>query len=746
MTVIQSWQGIIDSIRNGEPVTAEVANRAINQLAQRTEHLKTRQDAQDFASAIFISEVPFTDDVKTGNAVYFNSVAGKFAPAYADLEYKDGYLALTETSVVAGLVVYKDTPNSGTIVIEGLVDPNNYQYVDCQQVAMTTNMLLDTDTSGLLYLANGAASAGKLSSKPGLLNVPVCTLIDSSHLLVRPAITSALDSQALRFQLAAKPAGPDIVLQRKSTAGANEAFSGMASTELAAGSSVKVYRHSYGTQNVVAELYLTGTVHKFEPSSRIGEIQLKDVVITKAAISAIAATGDYSALFTAPVGSGIAISRNANGATGYTLSKGVNSSTAATASSYVPLVVNNNNSTGYTLNETYLDASMPGWLPATDSWFSGVAIPAGASYGYNFAADPVLQQLFPETVVGTYVIFKDGVAVPNNTVVTGSNGIWWKDHFNTVPWHKINSGTSAKHLLPDTNIVFDDWTLSEAGNIIQPTDLVLVYTKLISGGINVVTSLEAEENSGITITNPLGKTANSGPLVIKAGFSVSEGSTAEAGSLVVKDITGFSMKRGRVVERLLAGSNISLSSGVGGGQGEVLVSVTGLDGKLEGAPDILAIDDVLVEKDSALNLFYSAMPPAKNSSILGKVDVPNYLQGTYKLQLIVTFMAIHTGTATQSLPNLALTWVNMPKPTSGSKLNLSNCLQGQYQSPGLQPYGTPVSNKDYFTTVIDLEAANAGTGIVSAGGEVFFRLARSSTDSYGGKVGILSLRYSFVKV
>ena len=73
---IQSWQNIIDAIRNGEAVTAEVTNRAIYQLAQRTEHLKTRQDAQDYAQALFIADAPLRSDVATGHAVYFDITAG----------------------------------------------------------------------------------------------------------------------------------------------------------------------------------------------------------------------------------------------------------------------------------------------------------------------------------------------------------------------------------------------------------------------------------------------------------------------------------------------------------------------------------------------------------------------------------------------------------------------------------------------------------------------------------------------
>lgn len=733
---IQSWQSIIETIRNGEPVTAEVANRAIQQLTKRTEHLKERQDAQSLASAIFITGAPLTDDVKTGHVVYFNTTSSKFAPAYAELNYKEGYLSMSEASTVAGIVVYKDTVNSGVIVVEGMVDPSLYVGIDCTGESITANLLVNTNEKGLLYLANGASNGGKVISKPGLLNVPVCTLIDSTHLLVRPPLTSPLETQALRFSLAARPATPELVLQKVIGSAPQDFFSTPnAAVDLAAGKNVRVYTCNFGSPNTEGTLYFTGTVHKY---SNTGELQLKNVTVAKEAIALISASGDYAPILTAAPGVEIAV-KAAGSSTGYTINRGANGSTAAALSSYVSVISTSSASAGYAVKNEYIDPTLPGWLPANNNWFPNSVIPNGAKYGYNFAADEVLQQLFPETVVGAYIIYKDGVAVPSNTAITGSNGIWWNDSFNLVPWHKIGSGGGAKHILPDPTVTFGDWDLNTAGQIVQPADLVLAYTKLVSGGINVVTSLEVGPGSPINITDPFGNPAISGPLVINAGFTVSDASTTEPGSLVVKDVTGFNMKRGRVVERILAGTNISLSSVIGSGQGEVQVSVVGLDGKLEGAPDILAIDDVLVEKDVSLNAFYSAMPPAKNSSILGKVDIPNYLDGTYKLNLVITFVALHTA-GTLNMPPLALSWVNMQPPIEGTKYSMSDgsrTFSGELTG-GLVPYVGSVSPRDYFVKTVQLDT-------VYAGGQIFFRLARSSTDSYVGKLGILSLRYKFVK-
>ena len=733
---IQSWQDIIDSIRNGEPVTAEVTNRAIFQIAQRTEHLKAKQDAQDYAQAIFVSDAPLRDDVLSGHAVYFDVASGKFAPAYAEMVYRDGYLTLSETSAVVGIVVQKDTTNSGVIVVEGLIDPTNYTGDDCFGDDITVNLLANVNDRGLLYLASGSLNAGKLIPKPGILNVPVGHLFDNDHLLVRPPISSPLETQALRFNLAARPAGPELVIRRVN--GLNEeVFPG---TPPAVGTRVRLV--TVNTNNLdgpVVQTYLTATVHKTSNTS-VGIIQLIDVELTKHCVELLGNTssiGSYEDVLKAPAGQDLVI-KPMDSLTGTRINANLSS-----LSSYVSPVDNSSLSEGHALHTTYIDPTLPGWLPATQTYFPGVAIPDGAKYGYNFNADPVLSQLFPEAVVGTYVVFKDGQALPNGVVVTGSNGIWWKDSFNQLPWHKVGSYPNETHVLPDTNIRYSDWNLEDSENIILPTDLALVYTKLVSGGIRVVTSLEADETSPIVITDPEGNPAITGPLKISASLAVTNSTNTESGALVVKNITGFDMRRGLVVEQLLAGSNIALSSTSPNGQGTVTVSVTGLDGKLEGQPDILAIDDILIEKDTSLNIFYSVMPLARNSSILGKVDVPSFLEGSYRLNLIATFVALHSS-GDLTPPALPLTWNYMLPALDGAKKNLAlaaDVASGSV-SGGFIPYSAgTVEPRDFFTTSVSLN-------VVSAGGTVFFKLARNAvaSDGYGGRLGIVSLKYKFVKI
>ena len=734
---IQPWQNIIEAVRNGEPVTAEVANRAIYQLAQRTDHLKTRQDAQDYAQALFITGVPLTSTVATGNAVYFDDDVLKFAPAYAAFDYVDGYLRPSKTSGVVGIVVAKDTADSGTIVIEGLIDPTKYTGDDCFGFDITVNMLLDSAERGVMYLASGAANAGKLTSRPGLVNAPVCNLTDyvagqGGHLLVRPPIAGALETQALRFDLSIQPAMPEIIL-RKSVADAVTAFS----STFAVDSKVDVYISSTIDLNTPETPLLTGTVRAFIGTSP-GTVSLVNLTMTKSLVTRLASAGSYEEVFKSDATKAIVI--RAFGATtgGETLNIGPSSGGTASGTSSNVSMINSSGShrqlrTTVSGLTNLVSATLPGWLPASATYFPGVTIPAGARYGYNFKQDPLLGQLFPEGVVSAYVLHKNGVALSPDVARVDSNGIWWFDGLNQLPWNTAG----ASDILPNPQVTYTDFVVSDASSIVEPAELSLCYAKLVSGGVAVVTSLEVDpSSSALLLTDPEGNAATTGPLVLRAGFDVLEGTSTEDGSLVVKDVTGFVMKRGHVVEKIFAGDNILVQSSVVGGKGSVTLSVQGLDGKLEGSPDILAVDDVLVERDPQKAIFYYSMPPGRNSSILGKIDVPAYLvasPATYTMQLEFVFVALH-GAGNLNTPPLSLNWTWIKTPP-GSLASAANVVEGS----GNLVLPTGQGARTFFKITATPLTTLTGDG------SLFFNLLRSASDSYASKLGILSMRYRFVR-
>ena len=583
----------------------------------------------------------------------------------------------------------------------------------------------------MLYLASGAVNAGKLSSKPGLLSIPVCNLVSANHMLVRPPITSAINTQALKFKLTSDIAGYGLCLQKGSGS-----TSGSFSTLLPVGSRVEIYlSKAVNPTEATDKTYFTATVAKYiGPALGPNQVQFKDIQVHKDLVADLAAaSGNYANVLksiTTPVAYNLKMKDVVSGLS-VTISDGG-------FSSYVSPVTYDEEQAGWEIVAALIDATQPGWLPANHTVFANAIKPEGAKYGYNVSKDSVLHQLFPEDVVTAYLLTKDGLGLSDQIVEVNSSGIWWKDSILELPWRTAVISNQEISVIPNVQVDLAEWNAEEKDSLIMPTELHLVYAKLATGGAKLVTSLEAAPNSPITITDPFGNPATSGPLVIKTGMEINEITTTAPGSLVVKNFSGFDMQRGRVVERILPGANIELASSFADGQGEVTINVVGLDGKLEGQPDILAIDDILVEKDATHNLFYSVFPPGKSSSILGKVDVPDYLSENYIALLYMTFIALHSGNSNQQLPSLSLTSISLP--ALGTKANLSQLTNNPVQT--VTPHSSPVASKDCMK-VAALLTSNA-----IPGSNIFFKLTRNAVgggDGYLSKLGVIAFSYKFIK-
>jgi len=91
------------------------------------------------------------------------------------------------------------------------------------------------------------------------------------------------------------------------------------------------------------------------------------------------------------------------------------------------------------------DDTIRGWLPADHASFDGRA-PEGAKFGYNMAAHPQLQSLWPPIPIGAVLLEmnrSDSVngqqqvygRVSSSLVQFDVNGIWWmSDCYNEAPW------------------------------------------------------------------------------------------------------------------------------------------------------------------------------------------------------------------------------------------------------------------------------------------------------------------------
>ena len=721
-----SWQAQIDTIKNGEAVDSTVTNRPIEQLTARTDLLKLLVDTNGLGKAIFLDSAPISTDVKTGFFVYWDEVNQVFAPAFAAITLDKDTLVPSESSRPVGLVIKKHTSQSAAIVLSGVIDPTQYIGDDCSGLNLLTNLFPGQDmTAGTYFLAAGLEYAGTVSTKAGLVNVPVCQYLNANMLVVNPQIPGMLDTQAIKVPIKTKVFGPDLIIQRVDNT--NTILSLTSQFDSYYKDKKVVLYTSADSGSTAVDVLIYGKA-KVDVAGSIG---LTDVTTTAAMVKRLYTNmGNYATALLASGGVTVCLGlANDDGSISTQASTRIVLCNSTSLSCYVPPVSLSSNR--WAISATYAGALADsyGWAPATSVYFPNEVIPAGAKFGYKYEKHPILGHLFPEELIGTYLISKRGKGISPSVVKVDQYGIWWFDDFLELPWTTISNNS----ILPDTNIDMRDWTPATSSQIIMPTDLELYYAKVVSGGVRVVSSLTTDPNSILKITDIDGNPASTGPLRISADFTISSSDGTTAGSNVVKGFNGFEALTGPVVEQIIAGENIAVTSN---GQGKPQVSVVGLDGKLEGEPDTLSIDDVRVEKDATLDIFYFVMPNAKNSSILGKVIAPTYLSGDYKLNIVIRALALHSANPA-TIPALTINWTIAKDASAGVKsLNSDTSISGStFSAVSLNP-------REY----IDLSLASNMQATVTAGQTVYFNIKRSSTDNYTAPLGIISIKYQFTKV
>lgn len=219
---------------------------------------------------------------------------------------------------------------------------------------------------------------------------------------------------------------------------------------------------------------------------------------------------------------------------------------------------------------TAADASLPGWLPATDPSFSGTA-PANALFGYNLAMHPALQQIWPPLPLEAAVLelgaanpgYLETLARVNDAaVVFDAFGIWWlTDCYGQVPWPvDYASGSSSSSASSASSASASAEACTAAASAMR---LKLSFTKMtFTTEKTVVTSLQPWQSQPLAFVDSDGAVATTGHLYAKVLLTLLLEATESYGGQVLKGITADSLfQTGYAVEGLIAGSsNISLSS------------------------------------------------------------------------------------------------------------------------------------------------------------------------------------------
>jgi hypothetical protein len=284
------------------------------------------------------------------------------------------------------------------------------------------------------------------------------------------------------------------------------------------------------------------------------------------------------------------------------------------------------------------DATKQGWLPANHASFNEKA-PAGAYFGYNLAAHPELEQLWPPIPVTSVVLesFKPddgdrvGGRVPPEKIVFDQWGIWWMTScYGEVPWPtdlSIGSSSSSSSSLSSDS--------AQICPVPTTMELVLSFIKMtFATDKTVVTSLQPGEDQEIQFVNGSGEIANTGDLFAQLLLALLIDTPEYYGGQSLKGVTADNkFESGYAVEGLVAGSSkVSLSSTHNRyltpgddstptvHQEIVTVDVTTDPTDRELLPQIVVLGDALERLYK--NIPYIGFPTGRDSGIRVKFVVP----------------------------------------------------------------------------------------------------------------------------
>lgn len=190
-----AFEQFLRLIRNGEPVTAGVANRGPEQIDRNVRYLWDVLQAANIGSTVYARKVTVEADALKGMPVYYNATAQRFERALARVssDATTGVVETAASSHVFGLVSFKHNATLADVLLFG------YAELDLSAA------LADAVQSGVYYLSG--TTAGRLVRQRPPVSVPVCRAA-GTRVFVNPALVDFLDRHThYRFRLSCLPAG-----------------------------------------------------------------------------------------------------------------------------------------------------------------------------------------------------------------------------------------------------------------------------------------------------------------------------------------------------------------------------------------------------------------------------------------------------------------------------------------------------------------------------------------------------------
>jgi hypothetical protein len=406
-----------------------------------------------------------------------------------------------------------------------------------------------------------------------------------------------------------------------------------------------------------------------------------------------------------------------------------------------------------TSNEKYAfvstDNSLPGWLPANDPIFGGLA-PLGAVYGYNISQHPELDRVWPPIPTNNVYLEMEGVGVKPGTWSVDQTTIWWYDAcYGHGPWpvepDPCGNPSSSNSFCSYDSVAASscalDAPLEEEGFVrIDPCGrgLRIYFTKMIfKTSDSMVTSLKSKTGSPIIVENCDGNPATTGDLQLSLDLNLALEQDTDDLYVALKTIEDQKFKQGKIVSGLKAGTNVTITptpgkgellSGVYYGQLTIDADLAGADTR-EGAVSLVALNGV--REDTIDDIFFLSLPAGEDTSLRGRIEIPREgLVVSPKLQVWFWVLGLTTG----AIPDLTLSYRILSRPVDCTTTQTLPGIGSEITIDTLSGCAVPANDYAELTSSPDIS--------ISEGDLVFFTLSRAgSTDGYTADVGILRMGF-----
>lgn len=523
---------------DGEDLNAETLNVPIGQLGDRTSYLYSKLrglgDAGNLSAVVLTDVALSTEEGKepvVGNAVYLDNATNTFAAARATMSLVDDFTA-ADSAFTVGILQYRDGNSpKGNVLLYGNLTMNP----DSAPV-MAANMIATGETfrKGKYFLS--ATEPGRLTAHPTGPWIYVCTILGevapsgslSGNAIVSPQFLDIGTSHVHRTAvLVARPAG-EVDSTRTNVLGY---------PTLAPGPYHLIFGGTWTGPNAGVSYQFKLGVNQLNRRYMLMWNEGDEIDSVEAGTYSHSA--DFSDDNKAEVSNGIVA----------TLTVDANESAQS-----------DDQKTWDTLKFPY----------AAQGWVNHVAYDGDpypdAKYDYVLGMDQYVSNYWPPVPAKSAALLVNGVEMDNYALVPNAPTVAFGR--DTIHWFSNNKG-----LKPWPQEATDrDSEVNPAYDKVE----VLHWVRGFQGSTGPVTSIQPRKGSPLKIYGyGSDKVANTGDLEIDAELDFTLENGGLQGYLVPKDSKGGRMLLGPVVERIVAGSGITVMSKAGcpNGQGTVVIGL-----------------------------------------------------------------------------------------------------------------------------------------------------------------------------